>query len=521
MIAIGVAIGVGVGYIYNLVPAGANGQEIFTQYFPIFLLSLPTITLVYTLVFTMLQQIQRSGIRSVHQVPYWLPVTWEEHTLASLLALMLGFPLLSIALMGSAVFVFSFFINQVAAATGTLLAMIAAAFMAAATTEIFKILQIRFIGAVYKSSGRAAVWVRFIGSLLFFIIFYVIYFSITTGTNSLYFIQAVATGQSLLWFIPFVWLGLTLYSIMMGVLWQGAVYLAASVLFIAGLYFLSVYLNKRFGLYEPPAITISRGAYAPKTGLLGKLGFASVESALIRKDIKAFTRRRELMTAFILPIIFLIVPIMTNISGTQAGQGSGPAELSLFWLAYVTLFPSSVMAISLGSFITGEEGQNMWRIYMSPVSARNFVRSKYAFALFFALAVLPITATVGYFFILSVSLRAILILSLEAVFIAFATGALSLANGIKGADFNEVPRPRMVRPEWSIINLITCFAVSLAVLLPFIPYLISMFTGGTFASFINVYVATAISGLIAAVLSIIFYKIAVGNAQELFTKAEV
>ena len=41
----------------------------------------------------------------------------------------------------------------------------------------------RFIGAVYKSSGKAAIWVRLVGTLFFFIIFYVLYFYVIYGTG--------------------------------------------------------------------------------------------------------------------------------------------------------------------------------------------------------------------------------------------------------------------------------------------------------------------------------------------------
>jgi hypothetical protein len=514
-IGVGLAVGFFAGYLYNLFSADATLQELVTEYYPSFLTGLPTIVLIFSLIFTILQQIQRSGVRFSRQVPYWLPITWEEHTLASILAELVGFPLMTIALISSAVVVFSLYVGQILLTVGSILAMLGAAFMASATTEIFRILQVRFIGSVYKSTGRAAVWVRFIGSLLFFIVFYVIYFSITTGTGSLFFLQSVASAQNVVWFIPFVWLGLTLSSLTLFLWLQGIIFLVASTLFISSLYLLATALNKRYGLYEPPAIRISSGIYSPKTGFLGKIGFSSVQAALIRKDLRAFTRRRELMFTFILPIIFLIIPIMTSLN-TSSSQGAP----TLFWLVYTTLFPTSIMAVSLGSFMTGEEGQGVWMIYMSPVSAKDFVRSKYAFVILFSLILLPITTAVG-FVVFQPSIRATVVLFSESVFMAFAIGALSLSNGIKGADFNEVPRPRMMRPEWGLINFALCAGVALAILLPFIPYTISIFIGGLANPFVDLYVATAISGVVAAVLSVVFYKVAVGNAEELLIKAEL
>jgi hypothetical protein len=516
-IAIGSVIGVLVGFFYNSQAAFPQVQNLFNEFFPAFIVALPTIVLVYTLVFTMLQQIQRSGAGLANQAPYWLPVTWQEHTLASILAQMLGFPLISIAFISSAVLVFSLFIGQVFIAAGAAFAMVAAVFMASATTEVFRILQVRFIGAVYKSTGRAAVWVRFAGSMAFFIIFYIIYFSLTSGANTVAFLQALASAQTTAWFVPFVWLGVTLFYLMSGFLLEGLAYLFLSLVFIGGLFYLGTALNQRFGLYEPPAITISRGTYTPKTGVLGKFGFSSVESAIIRKDLKAFTRRRELMSTFIIPIVFLIIPIMSSFNGSQS---SSPPGLPYFWFAFTSLFPTAIMASSLGNFMTGEEGQSMWRLYMSPISAKSFVKSKFAFMVFFSLIVLPITATIGYL-IYYPTLRATAVLVTESVFLAFTVGALSLANGIKGADFNEVPRPRMIRAEWSIINLATCAGAAFAVLLPFLPYLLSSFSGGVIPPFIELYQAAIISGVIAAVLTVVFYKIASGNARELFSKAEV
>jgi hypothetical protein len=139
--------------------------------------------------------------------------------------------------------------------------------------------------------------------------------------------------------------------------------------------------------------------------------------------------------------------------------------------------------------------------------------------LIFSLVVLPITGTIGYI-IYQPSIQATIAMMSTAVFIVFAAGALSLANGIKGADFNELPKPRMIRTEWSLINLLTCGATALAVMVPLIPYIISAIIGAPFAIFIDIYLSLIISGAIAAVLTFIFYKMAVGNSKDLLTKAE-
>jgi hypothetical protein len=517
-LAIGLAVGVLVSLAYTSISAGDPTIQAQFQLGTLSIfLSLPTLVLIYSLVFTMMQQIQRSGVKFSSQVPYWLPVTWQEHALASILANLLGFPLASIVFIGSAIIIFSIVIGQVLAAVLTVLAACAAAFMASATTEVFRILQMRFIGAVYKSTGRAAVWVRFVGSLLFFIVFYAGYFYVTSGAGAVTFIETIASAQSTVWFIPFVWLGMTLFYFTSGLLLQGLAFLALSLCFITGLFFLAVLLNRRFGLYEPPAITVSRGVYAPKTGFLGRIGFSAVEAALVRKDLRAFTRRRELMTIFIVPIVVIMVPIMQSLS---LANEPVPPQFILSMQATIFLFPAFILVMSLGNFMIGEEGQAVWRIYSSPISPKNLVKSKYFFIVLFSLLVLAITSIVG-ILMYHPSLRATIVALLEPVFLVFTLGSISLSNGIKGADFNETPRPRMIRVKWAIISLIACFLAALAVLAPFVPYVLSIMVPDLFVAFIDPYLATVVSGVIAAVITAIFYRIAVKNAHELLSKAEI
>jgi len=519
---IGLVVGLITGLAYNSAFASdLLGAQEFQQVALSLFFSLPTLVLIYNLVFTMLQQIQKSGVKVSSQVQYWLPMTWQEHTLASVLASLLGFPLASVFFLTFSIVIFSFFSGLVIPALASSLAVFAAAFMASTTTEILRILQVRFIGAVYKSTGRAAVWVRFIGSLLFFIVFYIFYFYIVSGSGALSFIQTIASAQNSAWFIPFVWLGLTLYSLAGGLLLQGIIFLALSLVFIGALFMLATSLNKSFGLYEPPAITVSRGIYAPKTGFLGRLGFSLKEAAIIRKDLRAFTRRRELMTVFIVPIVLILVPIMQSLGQTEAM----PSSISFFFAAMTILFPASVMAMSLGTFMMGEEGQAVWRIYSSPLSERNLVRSKYFFIVLFALIILVVTGIFGAL-MYHLSFRATSIAFFEGAFLVFALGAVSLSNGIKGADFTETPRPRMIRQSTSLLNLLECFLGGLAILAPFVPYLISSIISGfvpnlSITSFLDPYIVAVISGIIASALTVVFYRVSMGNAKKLLEKAEI
>jgi hypothetical protein len=526
-------IGVVGGYIANIIAEAAYGAFVTDSSLIIPPLSevangtfvtVPTLILIVVIVFTMLQQIQLAGLKKSTQVMYWLPVTWREHTMASILANLLGFPIAIVIGASAGLIVFSAFNGLIVSALLTSLAMVGAALMGSSTTEILRILQVRFTGAVYKSSGRAAIYVRLIGSLMFFLIFYIVYFFIFTGSGSLVFIQTIASFQSFLWYLPFVWLGIALYHMLLSAnIALGIAFLAASAGFIAVLYYVAVYLNQRFGLYEPPAIKVqTSGLYQPKEGFLGKLGFTNTEAAIIRKDARAFTRRRELLGVFIVPIVFMIVPIFNSLNGVNQGA---PEELGLIFGGMLFVLPSSFLAMLLSNMMIGEEGPSVWRIYASPIAPKNLVKSKYAFTVIFAIIVQIVATIVGILFFRP-TLEITVIVVLEGFFLIFALASLGLTFGFKGADFTASRRQRMIRQEWALISMVACALAGLAILAPLAPYFLSISSGILPFSIPPIgigglAICLAISGTIAAVITAVFYKINIGRATELIRKAEI
>jgi len=526
---VAVIIGVAGGLLANFAASAVFAAPSVTPGLPSlgeaavsFFVSMPTLILILALVFTMFQQIQLSGIKKTSQIMYWLPLTWQEHTLASILANLFGLPIaLAIGFSGG-ILVFSSLNGLIVEGLLTTVALFAAAFMGSATTEIARVVQVRFTGAVYKSSGRAAIWVRLIGSLLFFLALYLVWFSLVTGAGSIGFIQTIAASQTSIWFIPFVWLGIALYYLFTSNLLFGVGFVGASALFIAGLYYLAISLNQRFGLYEPPAIKVqASGGYIAKTGVLGKFGFTSVEAALIRKDIRSFTRRRELIGIFIVPIVFIIVPIFNSINISNQGA---PGEVNLMFEAMIFLFPAAIMAMTLGNMLIGEEGPAVWRIYASPITAKSLVKSKFAFLVFLSTVILLITGTVGAVFF-HPSTKMVVVAFLEGAFLIFALGSMGLTFGFKGADFSASRRQRMIRQEWALISFFACALAGLVIIAPVIVYMLPLL-GLPFLSFEPMgldmlAILVAISGTLAAIFTVVFYKINIGSANELLRKAEI
>jgi len=219
------------------------------------------------------------------------------------------------------------------------------------------------------------------------------------------------------------------------------------------------------------------------------------------------------MYFFALPIIITMIYLSLTTS-TPYFQGLS------FFSALILLAPGALMATSMGSMIIGQEGAPVWHLYTSPIKAESLVKCKYAFVVIVSCAVTLVCSTVG-ILIVRPSVRTIFAALIESIFLIISLSAVSLITGIKGASFVEIPRPRMIRPVESIINFIICLILASAILAPFIPYT------GTMMGLLDplpqfyLYVALAISGAIAAIVTYGSFTIAVRNARDFLAKAEI
>jgi hypothetical protein len=181
------------------------------------------------------------------------------------------------------------------------------------------------------------------------------------------------------------------------------------------------------------------------------------------------------------------------------------------------------MAMSLGNMLIGEEGQSVWRIYASPISPRNLLRSKLFFMLLLSTIILIATGTVGLLFF-KPSIKMATVSFLEGWFLILALGSMGLLFGLKGADFSVSRRARMIRQKWALISFAACSLAGLAIIAPLIPYALSVFAFPFLQiqamGLLELSISVAISSVIAFVIAVVFYRISLDSSKQLLQKAE-
>ncbi len=474
--------------------------------------SLPIIGILYSLYFTQMNQVQRMGASSAIQPIYWFPLTWEEHTLASILTSMYMPVVLSLVLI-PIILIPSFVIGMLPLGLLTIAALVVGMAMAGATAEILKEVQSRVIGALSKRAGRMTVWIRFVVTLVIFVLVYVFYFAIFRA-DVLSLVQSLASGIMIAWFIPYLWPGIVLYEVYHGSWLPAAAFTVASAVFIWILYRLAVRSSAKYALQDTSAIRISGGSYVPKQGILRRIGISQAVAAIMRKDLRAYTRRQELMYVFLMPIVFVVSTLMPVMAGR-----TGPDSFSFFYLA---LEPPVILAIFLASSIVGSEGDRRWYLFMSPLSPRSFVRAKYLFSTLISAAV-ALAAIAIATLLFSPTPYMIATGIVEALLLTFSIGMVALSFGIRGADFREAPRQRTIQPVWMMMCMMVSIIFALIVVLPVLAYgAADMFSGivpGLLPSPMPrayLFAAWAISGLLALAIGAVFYFVSVRFAGDLF-----
>jgi hypothetical protein len=517
-VILGVAGGAGFGYLYMIAP-DADIQALFYQAAVGFLVTMPTLCIMYSTFLAMMFQIRQSGVKASIQPLYWFPVTWVEHTAASVLSSTFGGAFWITVLLCSAMISVSIPLGLLPLGVLTSLGVLIGVFMASTTMEAFRVLQAGISGAVLKTAGKAAVWVRFFAALISFTVIYIAYFAVTQSSITVIF-DSISKGQLTAWFIPYVWPGIAAYAFSKGMWAETALFAALSAIFAVLLFGVAVWMNARWGLSDAPTISVSR-VYTPKEGLLNRLGVSPSESAIIKKDFRSFTRRSELRYVFIMPIVLIVATFMPIVMGRGRSLPDEGGFMRTFYFLYIAILPAAALALTLGFSLIGSEGERIWFLAVSPMSLKSFIRAKFLFTAILCTAIAVVCSIIGYV-ALSPSGRVAATGMVEALLMVIAVGTAALFCGIMGADFRELPRPRMIRMEWRLFGTLLGAVSGLLVLLPALAYgVVTSFgeilpQGSVDGAYL--YAAWLMSGVIALAIGYIFYRISIMNAAKMMAQ---
>jgi hypothetical protein len=421
---------------------------------------LPSLMILAAIMYGLLFEFSQSSAAGSSDVINWLPIRALEFVLASVLS-MIYFLAPILAVVFGVTFGISLSVNMVDIGLLSLVFGVLGMFVGAFLIEIVRAITNRVSASFYKRSGRTTVAVR----MLLFLVFMVA-FILVSNVNFLFAIlQQFMGGIGNAWFIPILWPSLAVMSYLTAETLQLLVYALSSMGFAIVLLWAGVKLREKYWIPAPFSIKLKPPKlYTPKRGLLGSLGFTAAEAALIKKDLRGLTRRKEMIVWIAVPLALSLISLFSFQTSWEAATTTVD-KLALFWGPLMGVF---MLAFYMALTGVGQEGSAFLNLLVIPLKDREIIRSKLATALSPSFsALVAVTAFIQVMVQLRLEALIAIIVTLFAVL--FECAFVGLAVGSRFPDFTEVPRARFVDQKGVWLGmLIIAACVGVTFLPPFL-----------------------------------------------------
>lgn len=457
ILPVDLALLLGLGAIgYAIVARMGNDlRAILMPIMPKALAGIPSAIMFMAILFGVLYEISQP-IQSLNtDLVNWLPMTPTEYVAGStisesyiysfILCLLLG------VVLGPALF-FGMGWTWLATVALSVLALFVGAFV----VEILDATTNRISSSFYKKSGRSGIIFRLIATVILLVFIQLLF----SGYIINYLLQSIIQAALFAWFVPVVWPSLAVLSASQGNASNFILFSASSVVFGAALFAIAAQFRARFWVPVPVSIKLTAGVYRPTKFRFPLIGAA--ESALIQKDLRSLTRRREMARFLAIPFV---LAISIGISAFPLGTQPPPEAFGFFFIAILFALPVAIFVGALSMTSIGQEGYAIWNLYAAPIKPSQILRAKVLFAaslgLVFGIALLTIFAflmhTVAAYYGMMLLIGALIVLE---------TSTLGLYYAARFPDFREIVRSRYVGVWGSMLGLLTAMVASFLTIAP-------------------------------------------------------
>lgn len=385
-----------------------------------------------------------------------------------------------------------------------------AVFIGAFGVEALRAFTNRASSLLYRRSGKSVLILRMVVLIAALVFFQLIF----NPTVMLSLLGSVTGGVKAVWYFPLVWPSLVVLSFLEDNLLSASLY-AFLTFFFAGFFFsICVRLRQVYWMPVPVSVRLSTSAYAPKLGFLSRLGLNLTEAAIVRKDLKSLTRRREMARILALPILIVVSMMIPSL--TSARETSTPYSV-MFWPLPI-LFGIMLFVLMNSMISIGQEGYAIWNLYSSPIMPKEFVKAKMSMNIILSLPV-ALAFWIGITIFGHLSFKASTAFLLVSTSLIFAESLLGLMIGIRFPDFSETLRSRFVGISGMLLGMLLGIVVAGIIAAPYGVYL---FFKLQWMSRSMYFILTSLVTLsLTTVISVIGYRSSLIRVKELFRELPI
>ena len=439
-----------------------------------------------------------------------LPITAAEYVLASSASLAFSYSIYVAVGLGAALGLALQF-GLIYAWIITVLMSLVGVLIGAFGLEALRAFTNRASSLLYKRSGRAVMILRLVVLIVVFVFFQLI-FNPTIMLSLLGSIAGSVQGAS---YFPLVWPSLAVASFIEDNLLSASLYAFLTFL-LCGFFFLAcARLRQAYWMPMPVSVKLSTATYAPSAGFLSRLGLNPTESAIVRKDFRSLSRRREMARFLAIPILIVASLLIPSLVSTSQSPASSLGIL--FWF-FPLIFGVTFFALFTSMISVGQEGSAVWNLYSSPLLPRELVRAKVTANIILSLPI-AIAFWLGITLLGHTTFKSSLAILLVLAALILVESFVGLALGVKYPDFSETIRSRFIRLTGMLTGMLLGATVAGAILAPYGLYV--LFKSQWLDS--NIYFAAACSAslILTGLISAIAYRACVSSTKKLLADLPV
>ena len=471
------------------------------------IISLPSFIAPAVFIAAVLFELNVSSKFASSDVVNWLPVSQVDYVTASTLSVSYLYSFLPALALGITLPLAARLGLEADWAVAAILCLVAL-FAVGALVEIMRAALNRVTSVVYGRAGRGTVVIRLVVTAALIL-------AVELGFNPIVLSQVIGTFTGAInaaQFIPFFWPSASVGYLLGGQNLLSASFFGLTMAFAVFALFAAVKVRGKYWSPTPVTIEVTAATYAPHVGFLQSVGMSAIGAAIVRKDLKGYTRRRELISYLALPVVFVALLAFQSVSTSGLGAGSNGASVYPYWLT------AGIIAIIMAATSIGHEGKAIMNIYASPVGAMTLFRAKLVVALLFGLTTVVAMAVVSAALAGDTVLGFLASLGLSVVIILECT-MIGMAVGVRYPDLQERPRPRFVRPAGMLIGLVVGMVAAVATGWPLMLW---PFLGGLLEAVgISFGLVVGVELVVGLTISYLMYRWAVTGMSRLMAEIQV
>jgi len=463
------------------------------------LIGIPTITTFMMILFGILSELSQPIQSTSADLVNWLPIAPSDYVLGSTLSLSYTYSFLLAFFLGLVIGPAAYFGHSMILAASIVMGIMSL-FIGSSAVELIRAVTNRISSSFYRKSGRSGIFARLGLTIIVLVVFQLIFSGRVIASVLGRLTQTVAT----VWYVPVMWPSLTVQTLSAAANFPPLGFGLLSLGFTLILFGLAVGLRRAYWVPVPVSIRLSTQPYHASFSTFRIPGLDVAESAIIRKDFRSLTRRREMARFLAIPFVLAASLWISLYPFGSSSEGFGLTEIIPLYLIPIAIFCEVLSMTSIG-----QEGSAIWNLYAAPLDAGTVVKAKMCMTI-----ILGSIFTCG--LLLAVALLSksgageIVSLLLLGLIVVIEESALGVYVAGRFPDFRETVRSRYVSISGSLLGPFLGLAVAILTAAPIL-------LAGNLQTEFPLLLGVMIGVLIFAAL----WKLAVRQVGRLFTEIRV